>query len=638
MPLTFREWLVLICVILVFVLLPFLGGGRDAISLPIVFGVLLLTFLFLAVDDRLWGNQQCQGGLFRSPIVWLGAFLIVVALGMFFSVNRYETSVGLLEVVALGAFFLLGSRLGHQRRVLALVLIGSAALTAVLALAKLPSGISFRIGGSLINPNALGGYLILPLFLALAVAGRIENSILRWCVRGSAGLFIVALLVTFSVTAWVAVLFGCITWWFAAKRPLPRRRTTGSAIVAVVVLAMVVLGLRWMRLGSFSRAVSLTETLTVASGETSINQRWNFLLSTWHMFLDRPWIGGGYNTWGVLEPKYQRTAMEKPLYAHSWYAQTIAETGVVGGVVLLGFLASLFAAVRRALRDLPPEEKMFGFSMAFGCAATAIHGGIDFSLNFLAVSAPLFFFAGVIAAPARSDVAETSFHLSWTVRQKIATGIGGCVLLLAMVTSLSLYSGKSQAAWAARYLAPSNPAEARDAYEQSLRFNPDPNVRRDLAELIFRTQANSSGTEQASEVALRASKGDPYDARTHNLLGEIALAKDDPKTAEQEFRHALALDPYNNPPFALNLALVLSQEQRWKGVQPILTGYLRRYEHHRPGLNPDLPRELAQMNQYLGEAALQTSNTAAARKYFQQALKEDPTFPLTDAERATLGE
>lgn len=629
---TTRERATLIGLAVVLVALPLLRGGRDAVALPIALGLLSIMLVFLSVEGRLVTSSR-DAAWWKHPFPWILFFLALVAAGLVFSVNRFATASGLLELFGLAGFFFLGTRLRHEERVLSWTMIATAALIALIGFGRFFEASAFRIGSTFENANAFAGFLVLPLFLAFARTKTSAKRLARRVAGIACGVIAVGFILTFSITAWAALAFGLVVWWILVGRPLPSRRTVFIGCASACILIIALIGLRWARSGSLSQAVSIKETLTVAAGESSLKQRMRFLSATGKMFLERPIIGGGYNTWAVLHPMFQVSPLEKPLYAHSWYAQTIAETGVFGAVVLLGIVLTMGMTIRRHRQRKPWSTADAG--LVAGIVAAAIHGGIDFAWNFFAVGASVALFAGL--ACAREEQSESDRQFSTTSGWERGMGATGIlVVFFSALLSLALFYGRSLQTAAGQRLATGDTNTAIEWFEQSFSFAPDPNMRRDAALLLFQTAANSDEKERAQQMAERASRDDPYDAYARNLLGRMALDRGDQKTAETEFRNALTYDPINNPPFALDLALLLAQQDRWPELETLLTAFLDRYTKDRPGLNPLLPRQLAEMNQYLGEAALHRNDRAAAQGYFQAALNEDAAFPLTDEERAVL--
>lgn len=630
---TTRERATLIGLAVVLVALPLLRGGRDAVALPIALGLLSIMLIFLSVEGRLVASSR-DAAWWKHPFAWIMFLLALVAAGLFFSVNRFATASGLLELLGLAGFFFLGTRLRHEERALSWMMIASAALITLIGFGRFFDATAFRIGSTFENANAFAGFLVLPLFLAFARAKTSARRLTRWVADIACGIIAVGFILTFSITAWVAIAFGLAVWWILVGRPLPSRRTAFIGCASVCILIIALIGLRWIRSGSLSQAVSLKETLTVAAGESSLNQRMRFLSATGKMFLERPAIGGGYNTWAVLHPMFQASPLEKPLYAHSWYAQTIAETGVLGAAVLLGIVLTMGMTIRRQRQRKPWSTADAG--LVAGITAAAIHGGIDFAWNFFAVGASVALFAGLACAGEEHSESDRQFRTTsgWE-RGMSAAGILG--VFFSALLSLALFYGRSLQTAAGQRLATGDTKTALAWFEQSFSFAPDPNMRRDAANLLFQTAANPDEKERARQMAERAARDDPYDAYARNLLGRMALDRGDLKTAETEFRNALTSDPINNPPFALDLAFLLGQQGRWKEIESVLTAFLDRYTKDRPGLNPLLPRQLAEMNQFLGQAALRENKTESAKQFFQAALKEDPAFPLTDEERNVLG-
>jgi len=76
-----------------------------------------------------------------------------------------------------------------------------------------------RIMSTLREPNALGAYLILPATALLALFLRTKDSNKRIMLGGALILHLLAILLTFSRSAWVAVALALalVLWWHLRK-------------------------------------------------------------------------------------------------------------------------------------------------------------------------------------------------------------------------------------------------------------------------------------------------------------------------------------------------------------------------------------------------------------------------------------
>jgi tetratricopeptide (TPR) repeat protein len=81
--------------------------------------------------------------------------------------------------------------------------------------------------------------------------------------------------------------------------------------------------------------------------------------------------------------------------------QVLAGTGIVGGLLLVGFAATTVAAARRPLRAGPEQERLAAVALAGLPAAYALHALVDYDADFLAVTAPTLLAVGTLLGAGR---------------------------------------------------------------------------------------------------------------------------------------------------------------------------------------------------------------------------------------------
>jgi len=119
---------------------------------------------------------------------------------------------------------------------------------------------------------------------------------------------------------------------------------------------------------------------------------------TWRIFRDHPVAGTGAGTLVTVYPQYESLHTGKVVdHAHNDYLQLLAETGLIGGLCGIAFLALLLAGMRHQLER--PEEEFpqavrLGASVA--CAGLLLHGLVDFNFQ-IPANALLFFLQAHLA-------------------------------------------------------------------------------------------------------------------------------------------------------------------------------------------------------------------------------------------------
>jgi tetratricopeptide (TPR) repeat protein len=212
--------------------------------------------------------------------------------------------------------------------------------------------------------------------------------------------------------AWFGLLLlagGALTAFAAiALRPLePKRREFfgrvlgGLAVAAVAVAAIVVL----LNAGRIADDFGGAEVRNDPNRFTSLssNNRSAWWGEAWHVFRDHPVNGAGANTFEVARKRYRESAsaVSEP---HSVPLQFLAGTGLVGFALFLALIAAAAAAAVSALRRLEGIERNAAAALAVALALWLVHAVVDYDWDFVAVTGPALFAAGVLAAaglPAR---------------------------------------------------------------------------------------------------------------------------------------------------------------------------------------------------------------------------------------------
>ena len=179
-----------------------------------------------------------------------------------------------------------------------------------------------RSYGSFAHPNILGGFLALSLALFALVD---DPRIRRWRAMALAAGF-VALLLTFSRTAGLAVLFGVATWWLARRAGLrlkvvPTRRARVAVAAAVLLLGLGTL----LRVGNLGALVE----------RNSIETRLSSYTVTWKVIGAGIAVGAGNHV--LVEQRFFGGGGP----AHDVFLIVLAELGPLG---LLGWL-SIFGSL-----------------------------------------------------------------------------------------------------------------------------------------------------------------------------------------------------------------------------------------------------------------------------------------------------
>jgi O-antigen ligase len=140
---------------------------------------------------------------------------------------------------------------------------------------------------------------------------------------------------------------------------------------------------------------------TMHSSEASFAERKKAAIDSLRIVRERPWIGAGLGSFETVFPRYRSFPTDQQWdHAHNDYAEALAETGVVGGLLILVALVSFFRVAFRNLRErLQTDVGWIQFGAALGCCGLLVHSLADFNLHIPANAAWFAVSAGLACHP-----------------------------------------------------------------------------------------------------------------------------------------------------------------------------------------------------------------------------------------------
>jgi O-antigen ligase len=343
------------------------------------------------------------------PLLTLGGFALLELLAGL-SFYPYATKIELLKAVAyLLVFFLAVESFGTlkewQSFVWFLVVLGS--FVSLLAIVQhftfngrlywfraLPQGVVPF--GPFVNHNHFAGFVEMtsPPGLAMLLAGAVRRDKLLLLILLSV-LPIGALALSASRGGIISFLieFVLLTVLVYRKDDAKRQLLMAGGLALVAVVLALWLGLGWT-VERFERSTP---------GDLSRDRRVSIYRDTWKIVSSHPWTGTGLGTLQAVFPRYESYYDGFVVdHAHNDYLELLAETGLIGGLCMLGFVGLL---VWRGLSNLrlansPASRSLYSGALV-GCIGLLIHSMVDFNLH-IPSNALLFL---LLAAMATSGVA-----------------------------------------------------------------------------------------------------------------------------------------------------------------------------------------------------------------------------------------
>jgi O-antigen ligase len=181
------------------------------------------------------------------------------------------------------------------------------------------------------------------------------------------------------------LLFGALLF----RRPAGRRGLVYAALVLLLVAGF----LMWLDVGRvFDRFADPQPR------ELTHDRRVSMVRDTWRIFLDHPLKGIGFGSLVSVFPRYESVYDGRVVdHAHNDFVELLAEGGILGGLLGLGFVLLLYLSCFRRLEEEAPP---FIFAVRAGawvaCSGLLLHGLVDFNLH-IPSNALLFLLMAVLA-------------------------------------------------------------------------------------------------------------------------------------------------------------------------------------------------------------------------------------------------
>ena len=324
-------------------------------------------------------------------------------------------------------------------------------------------------------------------------------------------------------------------------------RTTGRIVVGLLVLALVAGVAASGPVGRWHTFTQPPDSIPAANDQNEIqshlfsvsgNWRWQYWESAFDEWQTRPLVGRGA---GSFTPWWSEHGDEIGFIgnAHSLYAQTLAELGLIGfGLIAGGFVLGLAVAIRRAL-GMRGSLGDTAAAVTAGFAAYAVAAGIDWMWELPAVSVVGFVLLGLAVGPAtgaEEPAVSSRPRMKWGARAAVAAAAAVVLLLELNVLAGDIKIGDSQAAAAAGNLAAAR-SDARAAH----RLQPwaaTPWLQQALVD-------EQGGRLASARAAVRkAIEHDRASWQLWLIASRIQDAQGDHGAAQASYEHARSLTPH----------------------------------------------------------------------------------------------
>lgn len=457
---------------LMMVLAPALGVPHEEMlqdtlkSIIVSFCVLGAALLFF------WQQMGRRDQLRWHALMWLPLALFAYAVGSMAWSHTYLAGVEAVRWFIFSLLLWLGiNTLSRERLpVLAWSIHGGALVASLWAALQFWVDFNFFPQGphpasTFVNRNFFAEFAVCTLPFAALLLARARQSAQVALLSASSGLVIVAILMTGTRAALIAlwlqllVLLPYIAWMYRRQFAFSGWSRGTQAVAAGVLLASVAgLGLIPTgdpKIAEEGRGVTALErgfqrTGSISPSDPSLGVRMIMWEATGRIIEQRPLSGVGAGAWESEVPLYQAegSQLETDYYVHNEFLQLLAEYGLVGWLFLLALAAYLlFAFWRTLLGKGPGAQAEAPWRAVFLCSLLCLFvvSNIGFPWRMAATGA---LFALCLAALGASDARLGSagrwsaMRLAWRPafsRAGVGLSVAGLVLA-AYITHLAAES------------------------------------------------------------------------------------------------------------------------------------------------------------------------------------------------------
>jgi tetratricopeptide (TPR) repeat protein len=324
------------------------------------------------------------------------------------------------------------------------------------------------------------------------------------------------------------------------------RRISAGVVAAVVVLACVgVVGYGVVERSpiatvsehwdEFKQGGAGPQQVSSRFSASSSTYRFDYWRIAWREFEKAPLLGAGADNFGRAYQK-QGESPQTPRYPHSTELVALAETGLIGALLMFGAFAAAVVAALPALRrnDLAGAAAGAGVLMF---AYWLVHGSLDWLWEFPGLAGPAMLGLGVAMACASGLREEPATAAAQAPRKALAVA-AACALLVAVSVVPPWLAEREQRR--GTKIAAQNPQAALDHLDRAASLNPLSPVPDKAAGIIELRRGRYADADRKLRAAFER---DPGDSGLHLLLGVLASQAGRQREGVRLIREAVRMAP-----------------------------------------------------------------------------------------------
>ncbi len=343
--------------------------------MPSAFSLLIFTLALASIVAHLLKRnlRADSGEAHISAInVVLLSFIAFCAASCIDSISRWDSAIEMVNTLSFCTAFIIASSVRAEWALAFLLAISIGGyVESLIALreycASYAAGLKdWRAFGTFQNPNLLGGYMAMCLPVVLALALHFKRASFKFVCWVASLLIALALIVSGSKGAFVALLFAMVAFgWLSLRQFRSWRVSVLSLAVGLMLIALV------------ASIPTLRHRIVTAFSEQA--HSWLFRLFVWRAALSitaaHPINGTGIGTFHLAYPRF--TQVGPTFMAHNAFLQIASECGIAA---LLSFAIFIWLCLLRSARSISACKDEYHWLRAgsiCGCISFVMHNLVD---------------------------------------------------------------------------------------------------------------------------------------------------------------------------------------------------------------------------------------------------------------------
>ncbi|TMV45122.1 hypothetical protein FE783_30140 [Paenibacillus mesophilus] len=249
----------------------------------------------------------------------------------------------------------------------------------------------------------------------------------------------------------------------------------------------------------------------------SVLERFTMYRDTFKALKDYPLFGAGGNAWSVLYPQYANNPYTVN-QVHSYPLQYMVETGIVGILILLAFVGSIFYSFARTYFVDRPADRERNLIFYAVVVALLFHSMMDFEMSYVYISALVFLSLGGMVSGVSNPIRVRWLHgKEEKSKYGLPVVLGLISVMLLIVSAIQWkasrnFTGAMQLAQQGKSL-----EEVLVPLDKAIESQPDNPyyvlTKVDFLGQVYAKSQNEAYYEESSRLLASIKKYEPYDRR-----------------------------------------------------------------------------------------------------------------------------